>query len=75
MYNLSQLPNIRLPKQFIRYCIIGGIGAIIHYSVLILLTELVGIHYLMSAWGAIACAVCFNFTGNKFWTFKQQLKN
>lgn len=71
MYNISLVPNIVLPKQFIRYCIVGGIGAGIHYGILVLLTEVAGIHYLLSAWGAIAGAVVFNFTGNKFWTFKR----
>jgi len=60
------------PKQFIKFCTVGGISAVIHYSVLHSLTEGFGVWYLYSnTFGFIASAI-FNFFANKFWTFRDK---
>ena len=55
--------------QFIRYCIVGGLGSIINLAVLYCLTEFVGLWYMFSAVLATGIAVIWNFYGNRTFTF------
>lgn len=56
--------------QFVRFCIVGGTGAVVHFSLLWMLTEYAGFHYMMSALLSAGVATFINFTGNKVWTFR-----
>ena len=57
-------------KQAIKFGIVGGIGTVINIGVLTALTELGGVHYVLSALVAIFVAMTSNFIWNKHWTFK-----
>ena len=62
--------NIMSPKQFFKYCIVGTTGIAINFSILIGLTEVYGFHYIISEAFAIVVVLFWNFSFNKFWTFK-----
>ncbi|MFA5022261.1 MAG: GtrA family protein [Patescibacteria group bacterium] len=61
-------------KQFIKFCVVGGIAALINFGVLYSFTEWLGIWYLTSAILGFLISVVFNFSANKFWTFRNSLK-
>jgi len=58
-------------KKFIKYCMVGGSGALIHLAVVWIFTEVVGLWYMSSAIVAISVAVTWNFSLNAAWTFAQ----
>lgn len=58
--------------QFIKFCIVGSTGALIHLGLLYILTEFFHIWYIFSAAVAFMVAVANNFMWNKYWTFKDK---
>ncbi|MEI6346126.1 MAG: bifunctional glycosyltransferase family 2/GtrA family protein [bacterium] len=56
--------------QIVRFFISGGAGVFTNLFLLYVLTELVHIHYLVSATVSFLAAVCVNFLMQKFWAFK-----
>lgn len=61
-------------KQFIKFCIIGGISAVINFFILYTFTEFLQIWYLFSAIIGYIIAATFNFLSNKAWTFRHPAK-
>lgn len=62
--------------QLFRYCITGGTAAIVDFSSLYILTELVNIHYLISAIIAFILGLTTNYILSIFWVFnKRRLKS
>jgi len=61
-------------KGYIQYSLVGFIGACIHFLILWLLTDKVGMWYFLSAMIAITVASINNFTLNYLWTFKDSKK-
>jgi putative flippase GtrA len=51
----------KLLQQIARFGVVGVIAFVIDYAVLLLLTEVVGIHYLVSAAAAFLVSVIFNY--------------
>lgn len=63
---------------YIKYSLVGVIGAILNFSVLWLLTEKAHLWYLLSATIGIVIAASCNYALNYLWTFsnrKHQIKN
>ena len=60
-------------KEFFKFAFVGGIGTLINVAILYLLTEKVGIYYLVSAIFSFVVAMTSNFFLNKIWTFKENL--
>lgn len=54
-----------------RYYLSASIAAIINYVVLIVLSEFLGIHYLVSNLIGIALGTLINFGLGEFWVFKK----
>ena len=55
--------------KFIKFCIVGGTGALITFGVTWLLTEEVGLWYMGSLVIATLIAMTSNFLFNNYWTF------
>jgi len=66
---LDQFPFL---KQFIKFCFVGGTAAIINFSVLTFLVELLGVWYVFANLCGGFISAIFNFFSNKFWTFRNQ---
>lgn len=64
-------PNL---SQLIKFCIVGGIGTIINLGILYILVEFFNVWYIFSAIFAFIISLTNNFILNKFWTFKNYLK-
>ncbi len=57
-------------RQFVKFCVVGGLAAVINFVLLYALTEWFGVWYVISsAFGGVISAV-WNFLANKFWTFR-----
>lgn len=59
-------------KQFLKFSIVGGSSAMINFFILFVFTQWVGVWYLYSSIIAYVLSAIFNFTSNKFWTFRNK---
>lgn len=66
-FYLAKFPPL---KQFIKFCIVGGTSAAIHFSLLLAFTEWLKFWYLVSSIIGFIVSAAFNFSANKFWTFR-----
>ena len=57
-------------QRFIRFCVVGGTGALITFGATWVLTELVGMWYMASMVIAVAVATVWNYNFNALWTFR-----
>jgi len=57
-------------KQFIKFGVVGGTSAIINFSIYFSFTKYLGWWYLYSSVLGFVVSAIFNFTSNKFWTFR-----
>lgn len=58
--------------RFSKFCLVGISGIFVNQSLLWLLTEKIGIFYLLSSFFAIELAIVNNFIWNSLWTFKDR---
>lgn len=61
------------PEKLIKFCVVGGIGALIGLGLLYVFVERAGLHYLVAlgiAWAIVSYIV---YMGNCGWTFKSFL--
>jgi ubiquinone/menaquinone biosynthesis C-methylase UbiE len=61
--------------KFIKFCIVGGTGAIITFGLTWLLTEELDLWYMGSLVIATIVAMTSNFLFNNYWTFSTKLRN
>lgn len=68
----------RVIKQFAKFFITGGTGAIVDFSIYNALYRFIGLHTVLIIFGqqlrvanliSVFCAIIWNFILNKFWTF------
>jgi len=62
-------------RQFLKFCLVGTLGAIIDIGGLYVLVEFAGVHYLAGAAISFTLAVINNYFLNKYWTFQNKSKN
>jgi len=60
----------RINVRFLKFCIVGGSGVIVNMGLLWLLTEIVGLYYLISSAISIETSIVTNFILNDYWTWK-----
>ncbi len=74
-FKLDVLKQKKTIKQYPKFFISGVFCAVINLSILYTSTELIGIHYILSAIIAAAISSTCNFVFNKTWTFKEDFEN
>jgi len=63
--------NLNLSKRFVKFHISSSLTAfVVNYGLLILLTELLHMHYQLSNLIGIATGALFNFFFSHFWVFR-----
>lgn len=60
--------------EFLKFGVVGLLGTAVNILVLYLLTEKIGIHYIISAVFSFIVAMTHNFFLNKIWTFKEKMR-
>lgn len=58
-------------KTIIKFLFAGSLAAIVHFSILYILTDLVGVWYIFSTSVAFVIAFFVSFFSQKFWTFRE----
>lgn len=58
--------------RFLKFCVVGLTGVFVNMGILYLLTEFVGIYYLVSGLLAVESAIVSNFVLNELWTFRDR---
>lgn len=70
--------NEKLIRQILRFGVVGGGAFLIDYAVLYILTEFVGIYYLVSSVISFIISLIFNYILSIYWVFdvnrKQTMK-
>ena len=61
--------STRIGHRAIRFCIVGGVGALIQLGLTYSLTELLGLYYMISLVIAIGAATTWNFLMQGSWVF------
>jgi len=59
--------------QTIKYFLVGGIGVGVNLGLLYVLTDFLGIWYILSQGMAIAVSITNNFFLHRYWTFKNEI--
>lgn len=59
----------KLMKQILKFGVVGGGAFLIDYSILYVLTEFVGIHYLISSVISFIISLIFNYILSIYWVF------
>lgn len=62
-------------RNFLKFCIVGGINTAITFIVFYTFSELFGVNYLLSSSFGYAAGVINSYTLNKKWTFRDRDKN
>lgn len=60
----------KLIAQLLKFGIVGGSAFVIDYGIMIVLTELVGINYLISSGISFAISVVYNYILSVHWVFE-----
>jgi dolichol-phosphate mannosyltransferase len=66
-----QLSKIDL-MRFFKFCLVGGSGILVNMGLLWILTEYLGLFYVLSAAVSIETSILTNFTLNDLWTFRDR---
>ena len=59
--------------QTVKYFLVGGIGVGVNLGLLFILTDFLGIWYILSQGIAIAVSITNNFFLHRYWTFKNEI--
>ena len=59
----------RLMEQIMKFGVVGVIAFVIDYGLMVVLTELFGVNYLLSATLSFIVSVCFNYTASMRYVF------
>ena len=60
-------------SQTIKWFVVGGIGVAINLGLLYVLTDFLGIWYILSQGIAVAFSITNNFFLHRYWTFKNEI--
>lgn len=69
---LLLLFKVIIGARFIKFCIVGGTGALLQSGLTFFFTEVTGLYYMLSLAIAIVMVTVFNFTCHSGWTFKDR---
>ncbi len=75
---MNKLLEKKIVRQILKFTVVGGLAFLIDYGLLYILTEFIGIHYLISSIISFTVSVIFNYILSIKWVFdvnkKQGLK-
>jgi putative flippase GtrA len=63
------LKDVKERERFLKFAVVGTIGAVIDFGVMNLLTQAMGMSLVPAGTISFTCAVTSNFIWNRFWTY------
>ena len=63
--------NVKERNRFLKFAVVGAIGAVIDFGVMNLLTHFLGMELQWASIVSFVAAVASNFLWNRFWTFPE----
>jgi dolichol-phosphate mannosyltransferase len=72
MLLLDKLFGHIVPVRFVAFCIVGGLGVAVHFTILTLLLEYEHLRFLPAQATATICTMTFNFAVNNVLTYRDQ---
>ena len=71
--NISSMyeSNSKEVRRFVKFAIVGGVGAVIDFTLLILLHGVLGWPLFWANTVSVSAAIVSNFTWNRLWTFPE----
>jgi dolichol-phosphate mannosyltransferase len=59
-------------RSFLKFCLVGALGFLVNTGLLWILTDGVGLYYVLSSAISIEVSILFNFSLNDSWTFRNR---
>ena len=59
-------------RSFLKFCLVGALGFLVNTGLLWILTDGVGLYYVLSSAISIEASILFNFSLNDTWTFRNR---
>lgn len=69
MNKVNILTNPKERTRFLKFAVVGSIGAIVDFGVFNLLTSIIGIQPVIASVCSFLAAVTSNFTWHRYWTY------
>ncbi len=66
---MTLLHNGKERERFLKFAVVGAIGAVIDFGVMNLLTQTAGMSLVLAGTISFVCAVASNFVWNRYWTY------
>jgi len=63
------LTNVKERERFLKFAVVGVIGAVIDFGVMNLLTQTVSMSLVTAGTISFICAIISNFIWNRYWTY------
>lgn len=63
------LKDVKERERFLKFAVVGVIGAVIDFGVMNLLTQAAGMSLVTAGTISFICAVTSNFVWNRYWTY------
>jgi len=61
--------NVKERERFLKFAVVGVIGAVIDFGVMNLLTQVAGMLLVTAGTISFVCAIISNFIWNRYWTY------
>lgn len=61
--------NVKERNRFLKFAVVGVIGAVIDFGIMNLLTQTVGMQLVPAGTISFVCAITSNFIWNRYWTY------
>ena len=61
--------NVKERERFLKFAVVGVIGAVIDFGVMNLLTQVGDMQLVLAGTISFVCAIISNFIWNRFWTY------
>jgi len=61
--------NAKERNRFLKFAVVGVIGAVIDFGVMNLLTQTAGMSLVLAGTISFVCAIISNFVWNRYWTY------
>jgi len=58
-------------ERFVRFAVVGGVGTVVDFTILVVLKEVVGLPLLLANTTSYLAGVANNFTLNRLWTYPE----